>query len=59
MSGRKMKLAGYASQPTFRPQISAGTIKIFEQKGRAKAFDSLLVDADRRKVEGKKMRPIK
>lgn len=54
-----MKLAGYASQPTFRPQISAGTIKIFEQKGRAKAFDSLLVDADRRKVEGKKMRPIK
>jgi len=43
-------------QPTYHPQISEGTKKILENKRKGDVVDALCNDANRRKVEGKKMR---
>mmetsp|Transcript_11649 Transcript_11649/g.14742 ORF Transcript_11649/g.14742 Transcript_11649/m.14742 type:complete len:128 (+) Transcript_11649:683-1066(+) len=43
----------------FRPQLSARTTKIMDSKRKGNVVNSLMDDANRRKVEGKKFKPQK
>ena len=43
-------------KPTFRPQISQGTRQIMENKRKGNIVGSLVDDANRRKIDGKKIR---
>ena len=45
------------ARPTYHPQISKGTQQILQAKRQGNVADSLYEDANRRKVEGKKLKP--
>ena len=47
------------SEPMFKPQLSARTTKIMQEKRKGDVVNSLMNDANRRQNEGKKIRPPK